>query len=200
MKKKLLLLSLLVSFGCTSPGDKIWHTHLVNPKHLPIDFISDTGSVVEIEEGVRVEVLRGTNTHWEVKIEINDIVQVGSIPSRSSYGAPTLVYLSELDALVTKPKFFCNELQLKQGKALTLRTRPLNDLELGEMINDRTSEVSVGLNKETSIFGIENGVEFQYLEQVDEWMKIRVFTKNFPVEGWISSNLKGVPTRIDNCK
>jgi hypothetical protein len=203
MKMKLLLFInvLLVINGCTQEKSDIWHTHKINPKHLPIEFKENTGENFLIEKGNYVELKKELENSWLVKTTINKKIKTGQIPKNSKTGNPTLVYLEEFDKKNQHGKEFCSTIQLKPQKVLTLRTRPLTDSELNEMITNRSSEISQKINRETAIFGVQHGVKFELVNNgLGKWQKIKIQTKNQNFFGFINKSVKGISTRKNNCK
>ena len=201
-KLRLLLINLIwLINGCDKIQSEIWYTHMINPKHLPIELIDKSGNKHQINEGNYAELLDGSEGMWTIKTLINGNIIIGQIPQKNKTGNPVLVYLEQFDKKIKRRKSLCNEIQLKPYKVLTLRTRPLKDDELSEMIANRTSEKSIGVNKETAIFGIEHGVKFELLdENFGTWQKIKIHTKNKAFVGYINKVVKGIPTRKNNCK
>jgi hypothetical protein len=173
---------------------------MINSKHLPIEFKDDLGKKHIIETGNYVEVKKGLKNDWIIKTMINGNIKTGQISRNSANGNPTLVYLKEFDEKINLEKPFCSEIQLKPRKVLTLRTRPLTDIELKEMVENRSSESSQKINHETAIFGIQQGVRFRLIDDnFGTWQKIKVQTKNQEFIGFINKKVKEIPTRKNNC-
>jgi hypothetical protein len=200
MKIFLLINILIITGGCTQNKSDVWYTHMINPKHLPIEFEDDLGEKYIIETGNYVELKSSLKDNWTIKTMIDGEIKTGQIPRNSKTGNPTIVYLKKFDEKIHQEKSFCSEVQLKPQKALTLRTRPLTDIELREMRENRSSQKSRKINNETAIFGIQHGVKFKLLDDnFGTWQKIKVQTKNQEFIGFINKKVKEMPTRKNNC-
>ena len=192
---------MLVMCGCGTIQNKIDYTHMINPKHLPIEFRDETGVKHPIDKGNYVEVKNQVGDFWEIEILINGVKKRGLIPRSSKNGNSTLVYLEEFDNEINKGRSFCSEIQLKPQQVLTLRKKPLTNIELEEMLKGRSSEKSRIVNKETAIMGIQHGVDFELIDDdFGAWQKIRIKSKNVEFVGFISKEVSGNPTRKNKCK
>ncbi len=198
---KIIFLSFFVLLiGCLPPQLDIEHTHTINLKHLPIEFEEYSGIKCKINKGNYVELIGQVNDKWIIKTLIDGNLKQGKISKKGSNGNPVLVYLAEFDREINISKGFCNEIQLPEKKVLTLRTRPLNEVELKNMIEDRLSEESINVNKETVIFSIQSGVKFELIsDDFGGWRKIKIYTRNMSFTAFVSKEANGIPTRKNNC-
>jgi len=199
--KPLLISLIFIISGCSTIQDKIDYTHMINPKHLPIELEDDTGNKYEINKGNYVEVKKAVGKNWEIETIIKGNIKRGLIPRNSKNGNPTLICLEEFDNKINKVEAFCSEIQLSPKKALTLRERPLNDIELKEIITNRSSNKSTYLNRETAIIGVQHGVDFELIDDTfGAWQKIKIQSKNMELVGFINKEVNGKSTRKNNCQ
>lgn len=175
-------------------------THIINKRFIPLPFFKDNGEKFLIQEYQDVEVLSQAGDNWKIRMILNEELIEGEIPRISENGTSILVYLREYDEAARGNTTPCYEVRVKTGKAASLRNKPLSKEELEVMKDDRQGEVAVDLNRNSILFSLQKGVRVDLLDELDLWYKVKVHTRNFVQEGYISRSSGGKNTLKDWCE